>query len=176
MLRLLLAGLLALSATPVLAVTTVSGHFSATDWFEILPNIAPPHDPLFLNYEVSFDASQIYANDAAALTVIATNIPYALRFSFNPISQVFVIATDGNPNGCALSAGSFCAAGFNMSGGIPGFVAQVPVAGGAWQAATVTDESRVGPIGVPEPGSWAMLIAGFGLVGAAQRQRSRLAV
>ena len=37
------------------------------------------------------------------------------------------------------------------------------------------EEFSVTPPGVPEPASWAMLIAGFGLTGAAMRRR-RLAV
>jgi len=32
----------------------------------------------------------------------------------------------------------------------------------------------VDPTGIPEPSSWAMLIAGFGLVGAARRRRDRV--
>jgi hypothetical protein len=40
----------------------------------------------------------------------------------------------------------------------------------------VTAVDLGGPQGVPEPASWAMLIAGFGLVGAAQRRRASLTV
>jgi len=35
------------------------------------------------------------------------------------------------------------------------------------------DPGTVDPFGVPEPASWAMLIAGFGLVGAAMRRRTQ---
>jgi hypothetical protein len=45
------------------------------------------------------------------------------------------------------------------------------------QAATLTifnGGNDDGPPAVPEPASWAMLIAGFGLVGAAARRRRRL--
>ena len=34
----------------------------------------------------------------------------------------------------------------------------------------------IGLTGVPEPASWAMMIAGFGLVGSAMRRRTRMAV
>ena len=51
--------------------------------------------------------------------------------------------------------------GLDNGGGSPGFdVAFVQVLPGS-----------IGP-GVPEPASWAMLIAGFGLVGAARRRRN----
>lgn len=170
--KLLATGLLAICATDALAVTsTVSGHFRATDWVEILGDPSPPIGSLVLHYSVTFDPTLTYSSDAAALTVIQTNIPYALRFSYNPVSSLFVLATDGSPNGCTLSAGSFCAYGFSVYGGAPTFVAQAPADGGAWQAALIADETQVGPIGVPEPASWAMLIAGFGLVGSVLRRR-----
>jgi hypothetical protein len=38
-------------------------------------------------------------------------------------------------------------------------------------AGTIVGGSGVGTLAVPEPASWAMLIAGFGLVGAAARRR-----
>ncbi len=40
----------------------------------------------------------------------------------------------------------------------------------------LTAVTNVTPGGIPEPTSWAMLIAGFGLVGAAQRRRKGLTV
>ena len=51
---------------------------------------------------------------------------------------------------------------------------------GAFYVTTLGTAERVGQIlriaAVPEPGTWTMLIAGFGLVGGAMRQRRRLAV
>ncbi len=35
---------------------------------------------------------------------------------------------------------------------------------------------KVGAAGVPEPAAWAMMLAGFGLVGSAMRRRSTVAV
>jgi hypothetical protein len=170
--NLLVSGVIALAASASSATTkTVFGHFQAADWVTLSVDPALPPDPLFLHYSVTFDPMQSYAADAAALTVIGTNIPYALRFSFNPVSSVFVLATDGHVNGCVLSASSFCALGFNVNGGAPSFAAQVTNDGSVWQAAAITDEMQIGPIGVPEPANWVMLIAGFGLIGAARRRR-----
>ena len=173
---LLVACVLAMAASASMATTTtktVFGHFRATDWAPLSGDVAPPVDPLFLRYSVTFDPTQSYSADASALSVIDTNIPYALRFSFNPISALFVVATDGHTNGCVLSVSSFCALGFNVDGGIPSFVAQVTNDASVWQAEVILDETQVGPIGIPEPASWAMLVAGFGLVGAAKRRREK---
>ena len=43
---------------------------------------------------------------------------------------------------------------------------------GAYDAVTLTNAI---PGGVPEPASWALMIAGFGLVGAAARRRKPVA-
>jgi hypothetical protein len=37
------------------------------------------------------------------------------------------------------------------------------------------DTTPVGPPPIPEPATWGLLIAGFGLVGAASRRRHRIA-
>ncbi len=64
------------------------------------------------------------------------------------------------------------------------------VSGGSWNTAGLTNKqgkwqdlshiaffgSRTTVPAVPEPATWAMLIAGFGLVGAAMRRRDRTAV
>jgi hypothetical protein len=44
-----------------------------------------------------------------------------------------------------------------------------------WTASTPGDNIRVLTAAVPEPATWAMMIAGFGLVGAAARRRRALA-
>jgi hypothetical protein len=101
-------------------------------------------------------------------------------------SSLFRIA--GNFGSIALAAGTYW---FGMSGTESGAWALNYYDGGtypgAWQLSGNTLQfsfnNQVGlpfqlydeaiPGGVPEPASWAMLIAGFGLTGAAMRRRSR---
>ncbi len=45
-----------------------------------------------------------------------------------------------------------------------------------WQASSPGDNIRVITSAIPEPATWAMLIAGFGMVGFALRQRRRTAL
>ncbi|WP_194744162.1 PEPxxWA-CTERM sorting domain-containing protein [Thermaurantiacus tibetensis] len=47
--------------------------------------------------------------------------------------------------------------------------------GGGWLLVTMRDSPPPPPPPVPEPGTWALLIAGFGLVGSALRRRARRA-
>ena len=44
---------------------------------------------------------------------------------------------------------------------------------GVGRMTSITVDGNGGPQGIPEPSSWAMLIAGFGLVGAVARRRKR---
>lgn len=166
----------ALAAAPAAAtVTTVSGHFKATDWALHLPDtVAPPLDPLILQYSATFDATQTYDGDTAALTIIASSVPYPIRFSYNPVTSLIVLATDGSSGGCTITLASFCALITNQAEGMPDFVVQGMPGGGAWRAQSIIDLREVGvdPIGVPEPASWALLIAGFGLAGAVARRRA----
>jgi PEP-CTERM motif len=45
-----------------------------------------------------------------------------------------------------------------------------------WQSGTLTVNYEPGVAGVPEPGTWAMLLAGFGLAGTVARRRHRVTV
>lgn len=179
--RLLFAGLLAVSAVTVSAVsataagatvTTVSGSFLATDWAVYVPDpVSLPIDPLRLHYSLTFDSTLVYAADTDALTVFDTNIPHPLAFSYHPESGLIILATAGSPFLCSLPEQSTCIFIADTNSGLPSFVAKAPAGGGAWQAMTIRGDDRVDTGAVPEPASWALLIAGFGLTGAAMRRR-----
>lgn len=174
--RLLMACVLAFSAVPFssvkAAITTVSASFVATNWTEYLPDpVTAPIDPLRLRYSITFDSTLLYTANTDALTVFETNIPDPLAFSYNPLSGLIVLATDGGPFGCSFPEQSTCIFISNTTSGLPHFVASAPVGGGAWEALTINGDDRVDPGSVPEPASWAMLIAGFGLTGMAMRRR-----
>ncbi len=168
----ILAGLL--GTAPAAAVTTnVAGHFLAHDWTVHQGDPTSPPPPLFLDFAISFDATQDYLNDTGALTINATNIAAPIRFSYSSQTGVIALATAGLPNGCTISLSSFCALLTDFDDGVPYFVVKADAEGGAWRANFVGDNRQVEPLnpGVPEPASWAMLIAGFGLTGAATRRR-----
>ncbi len=167
------AALLVGSASANAAIITVSGDFTATDWTVYFGAPAAPIDPIYLSYSATFDDSINYDGDTTILNIGSTNIPYALTFSFNHFSQDIVIATSGNSGLCNHPEQSFCAFVSDLVTGTPYFVEQSPAGGGGWVANTITGGSPNG--GVPEPAAWALLITGFGLVGAAARTRRRMA-
>lgn len=168
--KLLIAGCSILAAqTADAAVVTVSGAFTATDWRVYFNTPVAPINPLYLSYTATFDTDLDYDSDTSVVTVDATNIPYDFSFSYAANESVFVLATYGSSGGCGHPAGSFCAFVGDFSSGVPYFVEQSPTTGGGWVAGTITGGLPTG--GVPEPASWALMIAGFGLMGAALRRR-----
>lgn len=169
-----LVGLLATLAMPAAAQTiTVAGSFTASHWQVQYGSPTAPIDPLFLDYSVTFDLYSNYLDVAVPLTIVNTNIPYPIKFSHNAGYGWFILATNGDGGACSLLGGSFCAVvglpTSRMRPGRPSFVGQGAGPFGGWSARRIST-----PNGVPEPASWAMLIAGFGLTGAVARRRRAL--
>jgi hypothetical protein len=154
-------------------VVSYSGSFTGRAW-EVLGAGSPaaPLTPLYLEWSVVFDTDLTYNSDAAALTVLDTNIPSSLAFSYSPATRVLQFATVGTAFSCDLDPGQFCSTIrlADIVAPVPTFVGQ-GVEGGAWQARAIT----LGKPAVPEPASWALMIAGFGLVGATLRRRASAA-
>jgi hypothetical protein len=164
--RLFLVGAAVFLAQSVSAqVTTISGSFSASNWSVQFGSPSAPINPTFLNYSVTFDLFTTYAQDSAPLTIFSTNVPYDIKFSYDSGSSAFVLATNGLNGGCSIAGDSFCAIFASNGNGVPIYVGQGAGAGG-WFANRITNLSAV-----PEPDSWVMLIAGFGLTGAISRRR-----
>ncbi|WP_448585488.1 PEPxxWA-CTERM sorting domain-containing protein [Thermaurantiacus sp.] len=153
------------------AIVTINASFTATNWQVLFGSPAPPIDPLFMSYRATFDTSLFYEANTSVLTTVIANFPYPLTFSWSPSIQVMVIATEGGASFCAHIEESFCAFVNDLTTGIPYFVEQSPAGGGGWVAQTI---SRSGGV-IPEPSTWAMLIAGFGLVGMAARRTRQAA-
>ncbi|WP_235902546.1 PEPxxWA-CTERM sorting domain-containing protein [Sandarakinorhabdus oryzae] len=164
---LIAASVLAAATSASGTVTTLSGSFTATDWSVYFGTPAPPPiTPLFLSYSVTFDDALTYNNDANPLTIVSTNIPYPIKFSFQANGTGYILASSGDPSSCTHFPNTFCAFFSTSAPSNPNFVEQSGDTGG-WRANTITP----GIGAVPEPASWAMLIAGFGLVGAVSRRR-----
>jgi len=142
-------------------------------------SVIPP-DELHIKYTVKFDNSIDHTNEATGLNVQYFNLPYTVNWGYGSgVNDVLAIASHTTPGGgCNASAfeSSFCIFTLWISSGSPwtNYVSQQTVTNASWLAGSI--DSKVTTLPVPEPASWAMMIGGFGLVGASLRTRRRVAV
>ena len=126
-----------------------------------------------LNYA---DLTAFTITVAATTYTLADVLTYTdyVHFGYDTSANTFV--TSGNLTGFA-GPGYFSSLSAISSGGTAGFYFTALPSGffqeyttssnASFDSATFTASN-----GIPEPASWAMLIAGFGLVGAAMRRRA----
>ncbi len=125
--------------------------------------------------------------EAAALLFGGAAADYAISTIDNNIANInFRAHVDGWGNIQYLYGASSAAQNFSLDTGGSGYDS-APGVGSAYSA-YVRDHSNAGDpstrnyafrivnAGVPEPAAWAMMIAGFGLVGGAMRKRTKVSV
>lgn len=189
-----IAFLAVMIAAPAAATTNIyefeASGFNFTKNFG--PGTALPVSVATLRFRVNLDLeqsswnifgppSQIYST---ALTVLNTNLPGAVAWDavyvvdpFNSLSSLTV----GNHNGpfCIVQNPSFCLRiNFDLDrkasfGSMTQIVSDVPSL-----SSYFTFNGRASMVqvsAVPEPASWGLLMAGFGLCGAVMRRRRTVA-
>lgn len=102
------------------------------------------------------------ASFSAPFTVVSQGCGYWGCSTFNPTMGNTGFYTTGEVHGVLKFAGTFTSLSFTDGSE-------------NWHGFTVGVDSVAPANGVPEPASWAMLIAGFGLTGAAMRRRRTVA-
>lgn len=145
------------------------------------------------DYWIDNGYTQGVVNRPTGTDLIALNIGGTKRITFAaPVKDVYIAFTSWNGNSPTFSApftvvsqgcGFWGCGTFNPNMASDGFSTSAEVHGvlkfaGTFSSITFTDTTEnwhgltIGTSGaVPEPASWAMLIAGFGLTGAAMRRR-----
>lgn len=128
--------------------------------------------PVFINWtaaaagEISFDSSVWYAHSpvtrSAEVTVLLDGVTVATATVANGITRSSAFALSGS--GLAVAAGDVLAFRFDPS---------VGQSFGSLTGVSLTIDFQAAPA-VPEPASWATMIIGFALVGAASRARPRV--
>ncbi len=114
----------------------------------------------------SWEGVGAYVTGGAAITATAYAWDYDLAdYVVFGLSQSTGGSTLGTPN-FKLEFGSF-------TGELPALIVKVEFR--STETFAIDDIYYGGTVGIPEPASWALLIAGFGLTGAAMRRRRGLA-
>lgn len=167
MLKILLAGAAALALSgPAGAATylfNLTGSYTAN--FQI--SSSPLPSQTFPGTFVVANVAGSYQNAAGARDVFfydaATGGAFGLK---NTNNSRFTLVTDGPQ----LFTGPITAPTFKV-----GTFALTQFNGAGQYTLTVTNLDAPAPA-VPEPATWAMMIGGFGLVGAASRRRARTSI
>lgn len=200
---LLLALMLGSTALPTAAEAAPvikTYNFTLSDFVDVVGNTAAPITSLTGSFTINFDPALSYNSQTAGITInsLSTNVfGSPISFSAGPGTPYFMsiggtatgagLITSGLqdfvlqlrfPNASSLDSPELpvCGDGFSCgsaSGTVLASGYTLAGVSGGWLART---GSVVSVTAVPEPASWAMMIAGFGLAGAAMRRRRTLAI
>ncbi len=164
-------------AVPAAAITINGDTTGGATWQRTVGG-APPTGLSSVGTAVRFETTQFTVSAAGSYSFLATagydNYLHLYQGAFNPAAQFngVLIANDDFPN---IGQSGFS---FNLLTGTSYFAVASGFANSDFGAYVLdirgTGDVLVGGV-VPEPASWAMLIAGFGLVGAVKR-RQRMTV
>jgi hypothetical protein len=134
-----------------------------------------PPDPVSLNVTLTFDDSANVDTTTTGLTVNSFTLPYGAQFQYFAATDAVGLATTfTGPATCSSSAGKFCAFIHDATSVAPTLVFfqnSLPT-NNVWRANSLllTYSDARGDPGVPEPGVWALMLIGFGGLGAQLRR------
>lgn len=139
----------------------------------------PPQVSANLNVTLAFDNSANVGVTTAGLTVNSFDLPYGVEFAYTAFTDSLSLATDlVDPSSCAPGHGTFCAFIHDATSAAPTLIffnnSLNTSPQNVWRANNLSisfsDAVREGP-GVPEPGTWAMMLMGFAGLGTVLRRR-----
>jgi len=141
-----------------------------------------PPDPVSLNFTLTFDNGADIGTTTTGLTVNSFTLPYGAEFQYFAATDALALATDLTaPATCSSAPGKFCAFIHEATSTAPTlvFFQNALPTNNVWRADSLllTYTDAPGGPGVPEPAAWAMMLIGFGGLGAVlRRQRARLSL
>jgi hypothetical protein len=153
---------------------------SAVGHFDI--NVAAVPDLLGNQYshnipDPNFNILDVTITGTGAGDGTFTNADFAFYYfaAYGPLDFTKELVGQVMDNGCAFGSFGACYGGPSGDFNLFGNGGNAPSGTFYFQLTTTSGDTlnvtSIAPGGVPEPANWAMLIAGFGLVGAAARQR-----
>lgn len=149
--------------------------FGGLEWAWAFPL---PGDSSLLTYQSQFGwrlptAAELAAAPLATDFLIANgNVPFG---GSDPVSGAFFAATNANYVGAGACATPYFSSSYLHCDWQDGNGQTYGPWAGSPGAYSLADQLYVRDGTVPEPATWAMLIAGFGLVGTALRRRTAIA-
>lgn len=131
-----------------------------------------PYKNIFGRFTITFDNSRILYPTAAGLSVEGFNLNnISLLYTYNDEYDALTIGTTLYQGGwCAQSAGDFCFFVYNVSTDLNDDLSPVKEIFYNFNYGT-RFITKVNSTAVPEPSTWALLVAGFTAVGMSLRRR-----
>jgi PEP-CTERM motif len=172
---------MALSAPASAAIVSRTFIFSGTNFAYAQPNVVSPYQTVSGSYSIRFDDGLNYINESNGIVLHSLNLPISpasLVFSYSNSGPKF-LTVGGAQNGSGLQLGTTDFVHLiNDPGGTNPFSAFILYSAPGYSfsafVTTQTGFSFIESARVPEPTMWAMLIAGFGLVGWTLRPKKSL--
>lgn len=162
----------ALSGTSQAALITLDFIVTASDFENLVGGGAvAPIDPVSGRFKVVFDNDSAVGPTTSGLTVSGFSLPIAPQFAYLKDSDIITIADRIDSNGSfTVSTGQddfgFFIFDASTAPTFSSFLYSSTNSTGIFRA-----RSLAAAPAVPEPGTWAMFIAGFALFGSALRVR-----
>lgn len=170
-----------LSSTAANATVKINGSLTFNSTAPTTAHTAANKQAIF-NFEVPDSAAAFTVGASSATTSAITNFVYLLDFV--PVAELptsVIFYNSGSLGMFDLVFGSQTLSLYGADIGSDGYVGPTgvyqPVQAGLNGGSAITIGGSVGVIApVPEPATWALLLAGFGVVGMAMRRRQNVRV
>jgi PEP-CTERM motif len=170
----LLMAMLPISAARA-AVITRTFDFTATGFQSVVPLPLPPISTVTGTAAISFDNQADIANqtNGITLTSLSINLGSPISYTYFQSSDFLIIGGLANGSTSIVSNNNDFFIGIrDVSSSLPTYATFAYSAVGFSNNFTTVDvRGSIGLGAVPEPASWALMIAGFGLVGTTIRRR-----
>lgn len=159
------------------AIVDLTIEFTATDFKTFVAGEGyvgdgAPYDPVSGKIGLRFDNSADIEATTEGLTIYSFDLPavYAPKFAYSRQFDSVSFGTNVEPGGCWGGLVDFCSAIARISTS-SAYMSHF----GYGTALSLSVDYAIASAAVPEPATWATMIAGFGLVGAATRRRKAAA-